>query len=63
MPGRVHSGFRAEVEAERALGQLDDMLDYFDERRAGVLAFRTRRTSGRRRARCGRRRRSAPRRQ
>lgn len=31
--GSSRSGFRAEVEAERRLGQLDDILDYFDARR------------------------------
>lgn len=33
--GSSPSGFRAEVEAQRALGQIDDILDYFDDRRAG----------------------------
>jgi len=33
--GTSRSGFRAEVEAERRLGQLDDILRYFDERQAG----------------------------
>jgi len=33
--GTSRSGFRAEVEAQRALGQLDDILSYFDEHRAG----------------------------
>ena len=33
--GSSNSGFRAEVEAQRALGQIDDILDYFDDRRAG----------------------------
>jgi hypothetical protein len=33
--GSSPSGFRAEVEAQRTLGQLDDILDYFDDRRAG----------------------------
>jgi hypothetical protein len=33
--GSSRSGFRAEVEAQRALGQLDDILAYFDEHRAG----------------------------
>src|ERR1019366_7071662 len=37
--GASRSGFRAEVEAERRLGQLDDILAYFDERRAGVGLF------------------------
>jgi hypothetical protein len=32
--GSTKSGFRAEVEAQRALGQIDDILDYFDDRRA-----------------------------
>ncbi len=31
--GTSASGFRAEVEAQRKLGQLDDLLDYFDRRR------------------------------
>ncbi|WP_414886676.1 MULTISPECIES: integrase [unclassified Sphingomonas] len=33
--GSSPSGFRAEVEAQRKLGQLDDLLDYFDRRRGG----------------------------
>ena len=33
--GSSKSGFRAEVEAQRALGQIDDILDYFDDRQAG----------------------------
>ena len=33
--GSSRSGFRAEVENQRALGQLDDLLVYFDERRTG----------------------------
>jgi hypothetical protein len=33
--GSSKSGFRAEVAAERALGQIEDILDYFDDRRAG----------------------------
>jgi hypothetical protein len=33
--GTSASGFRAEVEAQRKLGQLDDLLDYFDRRRDG----------------------------
>jgi hypothetical protein len=33
--GSSRSGFRAEVEAQRALGQIDDILAYFDEHRAG----------------------------
>ena len=33
--GSSKSGFRAEVKAQRALGQIDDILDYFDDRRAG----------------------------
>lgn len=32
--GSSASGFRAEVENQRALGQLDDLLTYFDERQA-----------------------------
>ena len=34
--GASRSGFRAEIEAERRLGQLDDLLTYFDERQAGT---------------------------
>ena len=34
--GSSASGFRAEVETQRALGQLDDVLAYFDERSAGA---------------------------
>jgi hypothetical protein len=34
--GSSRSGFRAEVENERSLGQLDDLLTYFDERQAGA---------------------------
>jgi hypothetical protein len=34
--GSSRSGFRAEVDAERRLGQLDDLLLYFDARRAGA---------------------------
>jgi hypothetical protein len=37
--GASRSGFRAEVEAERRLGQLDDILTYFDERQDGVRLF------------------------
>jgi hypothetical protein len=33
--GSSRSGFRAEVEAQRIFGQLDDILNYFDEHRAG----------------------------
>jgi hypothetical protein len=33
--GSSKSGFRAEVEAQRALGQIDDILDYFNDRQAG----------------------------
>lgn len=33
--GTSASGFRAEVEAQRKLGQLEDLLDYFDRRRGG----------------------------
>jgi len=32
--GSSRSGFRAEVENQRSLGQLDDLLTYFDERQA-----------------------------
>jgi hypothetical protein len=34
--GSSRSGFRVEIEAERRLGQLDDLLTYFDERQAGT---------------------------
>ena len=34
--GSSRSGFRAEVENQRSLGQLDDLLVYFDERQAGA---------------------------
>ncbi|MCB1462400.1 MAG: integrase [Sphingomonas sp.] len=34
--GASRSGFRAEVENQRSLGQLDDLLTYFDERQAGA---------------------------
>lgn len=34
--GSTRSGFRAEVENQRNLGQLDDLLTYFDERQAGA---------------------------
>lgn len=34
--GSSRSGFRAEVDNERSLGQLDDLLTYFDERQAGA---------------------------
>ena len=34
--GSSRSGFRSEVENERRLGQLDDLLTYFDERQAGT---------------------------
>lgn len=33
--GSSRSGFRSEVERERALGQLDDVLTYFESHRAG----------------------------
>ena len=33
--GSSRSGFRTEVERERALGQLDDVLSYFERHRAG----------------------------
>jgi hypothetical protein len=35
--GSSASGFRAEVEAQRTIGQLDDLLIYFDDRRAGIM--------------------------
>jgi integrase len=34
--GTSASGFRAEVETQRNLGQLDDLLDYFDSRQGGA---------------------------
>lgn len=34
--GSSRSGFRAEVQNQRSLGQLDDLLTYFDERQAGA---------------------------
>ena len=34
--GSSRSGFRGEVEAQRALGQIDDILVYFDERQGGA---------------------------
>lgn len=34
--GSSSSGFRAEVEGQRKLGQLDDLLDYFDQRQGGT---------------------------
>jgi len=34
--GSSRSGLRAEVETQRTLGQLDDLLTYFDERQAGA---------------------------
>ena len=34
--GTSASGFRAEVEAQRRLGQSDDLLDYFDRRQGGA---------------------------
>lgn len=34
--GSSRSGFRAEVETERRLGQIDDILAYFDDRQAGA---------------------------
>ena len=36
LTGTVAAGFRAEVETQRGLGQLDDLLDYFDRRRGGA---------------------------
>ena len=35
--GSSASGFRAEVEAQHTLGQVDDILVYFDERQAGAV--------------------------
>jgi hypothetical protein len=35
--GSSRSGFRTEVERERALGQLDDVLSYFERHRAGEV--------------------------
>src|SRR5271169_5037746 len=34
--GSSRSGFRAEVETERRLGQIEDILTYFDDRQAGA---------------------------
>jgi hypothetical protein len=34
--GSSRSGFRAEVETERRLGQIEDILAYFDDRQAGA---------------------------
>src|SRR3546814_19647713 len=34
--GTSPSGFRAEVEAQHRLGQLDDLLDHFDRRHGGA---------------------------
>jgi hypothetical protein len=34
--GSSRSGFRAEVETERCLGQIEDILTYFDDRQAGA---------------------------
>jgi len=34
--GSSGSGFRSEVENQRALGQLDDLLTYFDNRQSGL---------------------------
>jgi len=34
--GANRSGFRAEVETERRLGQIDDIIGYFDDRQAGA---------------------------
>src|SRR3546814_10375736 len=34
--GTSASGFRAEIEAQRRLGQTDDLLDYFDRRQGGA---------------------------
>jgi integrase len=34
--GSSASGFRAEVDAQRALGQIEDILEYFDQRQDGV---------------------------
>src|SRR5208337_32403 len=42
--GSSRSGFRSEVENERRLGQLDDLLTYFDERQAGPAAPRISKT-------------------
>jgi hypothetical protein len=36
--GASASGFRAEVEAQRRLGQQGDILEYFDRRRAGAVS-------------------------
>lgn len=34
--GTSASGFRAEIEAQRQLGQIDNLLDYFDQRQGGA---------------------------
>lgn len=34
--GSSRSGFRGEIEAQRAIGQLDDILEYFDARQGGA---------------------------
>src|SRR3546814_12643341 len=34
--GSSRSGFRGEIEAQRALGQIDDILVYFAERQSGA---------------------------
>jgi len=34
--GSSASGFRAEIEAQRTIGQLDDLMVYFDDRRSGI---------------------------
>src|SRR3546814_13574504 len=34
--GSSRSGFRGEIEAQRALGQIDDILVYFDVRQSGA---------------------------
>lgn len=34
--GSSRSGFRGEIEAQRALGQIDDILVYFDDRQGGA---------------------------
>jgi len=35
--GASSSGFRAEIENQRAIGQLDDLLVYFDDRQEGLM--------------------------
>ena len=57
--GSSRLGFRAEVEAERRLGQIEDILTYFDDRQAGARLSGPARRSGRSSPRCCRCRASA----